>query len=123
MRSAEPTLLAFLFMALLVFLSQPSTSSAQNYPIQDGGYRHPNIKDEDQENKRMVQLQRFLEETMKRIEDHRSGRQLLDEEELAKMEKRKTLVEAKIQRMEDRDESDIERMRRRSERRGRHAEL
>jgi len=60
---------------------------------------------------------------MQRIEDHRSGRQLLDEDELAKMEKRKTLVEAKIQRMEERDESDIERMRRRSERRARHAEL
>lgn len=121
MRSAGTV--AILFFTSLLVITQPSTSSAQNYPIKDGGYRHPNIKDEHQQDKRKAQLHRFLEETMKKIEDHRSGRALLDDEELATMEKRKSLVEAKIQRMEERDDSEIEKMRRRSERRGRHTEL
>lgn len=119
MRSSASS--AAILLTALLLIAQPST--AQNYPLKDGGYRHPNIKDEQQENKRMAQLQRFLEETMNTLEDHRSGRKLLDDEELVKMEKRKTLVEAKIERMNERDEDDIEKMRRRRERRGRHSEL
>jgi hypothetical protein len=94
---------------------------AQDYP--EGGYRHSNAHGEEQESKRMIQLKKFLEETINKLADHHGGRKLLDDEELERMEKRKTLVEAKIQRMEERDDSEMERMRRRSERRGRRSEL
>ena len=97
------------------------TLDAQHYP--EGGYRHTDVHGEEQESKRMQQLKRFLEETVNKLADHHGGRQLMDDEELARMEKRKTNVEAKIQRMEERDDAEVERTRRRSEARARQAEL
>lgn len=106
---------------LLLILTLAFGSTAQDYP--EGGYRHSNVHGDEQESKRMLQLKKFLEETIANLADHHGGRKLLSDEELERMEKRKTLVEAKIQRMEERDDSEIERMRRRSERRGRRSEL
>ena len=108
-------------LGILFLLTLAVVSTAQDYP--EGGYRHSNAHGEEQESKRMIQLKKFLEETINKLADHHGGRKLLDDEELERMEKRKTLVEAKIQRMEERDDSEIERMRRRSERRGRRSEL
>ena len=112
------TLIAF---GVLILSTLAAVSTAQDYP--EGGYRHSNAHGEKQESKRIIQLKKFLEETVNKLADHHGGGKLLDDEELERMEKRKTLVEAKIKRMEERDDSEIERMRRRSERRGRHLEL
>lgn len=105
----------------ILFLGTLDVGRAQGYP--EGGYRHTNVHGEEQESKRMLQLKRFLEETVNKLADHHGGRQLMDDEELARMEKRKTNVEAKIQRMEERDDAEVERTRRRSEARARQAEL
>lgn len=110
-----------LIAVALIFLTLSVTSHAQDYP--EGGYRHSNVHGEEQDSKRMLQLKKFLEETVNKLADHHGGRALLDDEGLAKMEKRKDLVEAKIRRMEERDDSEIQRMGRRNERRGRRSEL
>ena len=111
-----------LFIGISLAIIYATAVEAQNGAYPRDGYRH-NMNAEEKLDKRMAQLERFLEETMNQLEDHRAGRKLLEDEEFELLSKRKKLVESKIQRMKEMDDSDLERMRRRSERRGGRSEL
>jgi len=54
--------------------------------------------------RRKKQLELMLQEAKDKIEDHYSGRALLESEEKEKLEKRNEIIERKLERMQDLDE-------------------
>eukprot|EP00543_Licmophora_paradoxa_P000770 CAMPEP_0202454234 /NCGR_PEP_ID=MMETSP1360-20130828/12027_1 /ASSEMBLY_ACC=CAM_ASM_000848 /TAXON_ID=515479 /ORGANISM="Licmophora paradoxa, Strain CCMP2313" /LENGTH=98 /DNA_ID=CAMNT_0049073513 /DNA_START=131 /DNA_END=427 /DNA_ORIENTATION=- len=67
--------------------------------------------------RRKKQLELMLQEAKDKIEDHYSGRALLESEEKEKLEKRNEIIERKLERMQDLDEREIDRMQEREARR------
>jgi mevalonate pyrophosphate decarboxylase len=66
--------------------------------------------------KRTDQLVRLLDETKEKVANHRSGKELLEDADVATFEKRVDLYERKLERMKQPlDEKEIERMVQREE--------
>lgn len=113
---------AFVF-AVTAVLIDPAESARGRPREDDGGSRDRSNYEkveryEDKKNRRKAQLERVLGDTLEKLDSHRSGDSVLNDEEHERHHKRKIMLERKLVRIENADDTDrAERQRERYRRR------
>mmetsp|Transcript_2465 Transcript_2465/g.2964 ORF Transcript_2465/g.2964 Transcript_2465/m.2964 type:complete len:124 (-) Transcript_2465:157-528(-) len=103
-----------------IFIAIISSSTVVTAGDKDRYDRRRGREDQDYRNnmdRRKAQLESLIEKTKLKLDDHKSGRQLLQDEELPTLEKRLGLLQKKLDGWREPDQEMIDRMRERDEKR------